>query len=129
MTSAPPRASQTAAWPAELPPPTTATRDAGAELGLGRTGGIEHSQSFELGKPVDRQPAVLRARREQDGARGDLPVVLEADEVAAVPRLEGERAVRRRAARVELARLADRAAGQLGAADPCGKAEVVLDPT
>ena len=26
MTSAPPRASQTAAWPAELPPPTTPTR-------------------------------------------------------------------------------------------------------
>jgi hypothetical protein len=28
VTSAPPRASQTAAWPAELPPPTTATREA-----------------------------------------------------------------------------------------------------
>ncbi len=96
MTSAPPRASQTAAWPAELPPPTTATRDAGAELGLGRPGGVEDGQSLELGKPVDREPPVLGARREQDGARGDLAVVLEADEVPAVPRFEGERAVRRR---------------------------------
>ena len=100
---------------------------AGAELSLGRPGGIEDGQSLELGKPVDRETPVLGARREQDGARGDLHVVLETDEVPAVPRLERERAIRRRAARVELARLADRAARELGAADAGGKAEVVLD--
>ena len=101
---------------------------AGAELRLGRSGGVEDRQSLELGEAVDRQPAVLGARCEQDGAGGDLPVVLEADEMPAVPRFEGEGAVRRRGARVELARLGDSAAGQLGAADPGGKAEVVLDP-
>src|SRR6266852_879647 len=49
--------------------------------------------------------------------------------MAAVPRFEGERAVRGRGARVELARLGDCAARELGAADPGGKAEVILDPT
>ena len=45
----------------------------------------------------------------------------------AVPRFEAERAVRRRRASVELARLGDGAARELGAADSGGKAEVVLD--
>ncbi len=65
-----------------------------AELGLGRPGGVEDRQSLELGKAVDREAAVLGARCEQDGARGDLPVVLEADAMPAVSRLEGEGAVR-----------------------------------
>ena len=129
MTSAPPRASQTAAWPAELPPPTTATREPAQSWASGAPGGVEDRQSLELGKAVDRQPPVLSTRREQDGARGDLPVVLEADEMTAVPRFEGEGAVRGRGARVELARLGDRAARELGAADAGGEAEVVLDPT
>src|SRR2546422_6501204 len=75
-----------------------------------------------------REPPVLRARCEQDGAGGDLPVVLEPDAMPTVPRFEGEGAVGRGRARVELARLGDRAAGELGAADPGGEAEVVLDP-
>ena len=45
-----------------------------------------------------------------------------------VARFEGEGAIGRRSASVELARLGDRAARELGAADPGGKAEVVLDP-
>ena len=65
-----------------------------AELGLGRPGGVEDRQPLELREAVDREPAVLGARCEQDGAGGDLLVVLEADEVAAVSRFEGERAVR-----------------------------------
>ena len=111
-----------------MPPPTTATREPAQSWASGSTGGVEDRQSFELGQAVDREPSVLGARREQDGARGDLLVVLEADEMPAVPRFEGERAVRRRGARVELARLGDCAARELGAADPGGKAEVVLDP-
>src|SRR4051795_3578140 len=42
--------------------------------------------------------------------------------------LEPECAIRRRGPRAELTGLGDRAAGQLGAADPARKAEVVLDP-
>ena len=98
-----------------------------AELGLGRPGGVEDGQSLELGKAVDWEAAVLGPRCEQDGARGDLPVVFEADEMPAVSRFEGEGAVRRRGARVELARLGDCATRQLGAADPGREAEVVLD--
>ena len=47
--------------------------------------------------------------------------------MTSVPRFEGEGAVRGRGARVELARLGHRAAGQLRAADARGEAEVVLD--
>src|SRR5262249_47001226 len=101
---------------------------AGAELRLGGARGVEGGQPLELGEPLDREPAVLRAGGEQDGAGGDLAVVLEADEMASGSRLEGERAVRRGAARVELARLRDGAARELGAGDPRGKPEVVLDP-
>src|SRR4029453_10703352 len=82
----------------------------------------------ELRKAVDGKPAVLGARCEQHGARCDLPVVLEADEMPAASRFEREGAVRRRRAGVELAYLGDCAAGQLGAADPGWEAEVVLDP-
>ena len=48
--------------------------------------------------------------------------------MASVARLERQRAVGRRGARVELARLGDRAARQLRAADPGREPEVVLDP-
>ena len=61
---------------------------AGAELGLGRPGGVEDGQSLELRQTIDGEPSVLSARREQHGARCDLPVVLEPDEMAAVPRFE-----------------------------------------
>jgi hypothetical protein len=48
--------------------------------------------------------------------------------VRCVAGLERERAIGRRRPGAELAGLRYRAAGQLGAADPAGKAEVVLDP-
>src|SRR5262249_8832213 len=91
--------------------------------------GVEDRQSFELGEAVHREPAVLRARSEQDRARGDLPVLLEPHEMPAVPRLERQRTVRRRPAGIELARLRHRAAPQLDAGEPGRKAEVVLDPS
>jgi len=49
--------------------------------------------------------------------------------MSAVPRFEREGAVRSCGARVELARLGDCAARELGAADACGEAQVVLDPS
>ena len=54
--------------------------------------------------------------------------VLELDSVRCLAGLERERAIGRRGPGAELARLGDRAADELGAADPTGKAEVVLDP-
>ena len=83
-----------------------------AELRLGRPGGVEDAHPLVLGEAVDRQPPVLRAGREQDGARRDLVVVLQPHDVASVPRFERNRAVWRRHARVELPRLGDRAAGR-----------------
>ena len=99
-----------------------------AELGLGRAGGVEDADPLVLLEPVDRQPPVFGAGREQHRAGRDLVAVLEPDEVAVVAGLERLGAVGRRRAGAELARLGDRAAGQLGAADPGREAEVVLDP-
>ena len=129
MTSAPPRGEPYGRLSGGVAAADYGDARAGAEVGFGRPGGVEDGQTLELGKAVDREAPVLSARCEQDGACGDLPVVLEADEMPAVPGLERERAVRRRGARVELARLRDCAACQFGAADSGGKAEVVLDPT
>ena len=72
-----PRASQTAAWPAELPPPTTPTRDGAAELRLGRAGGVEHAQSLVVGRgrrrgaagTGRRSRAAPRARRSRGRPR------------------------------------------------------------
>src|SRR6185436_16935029 len=104
-------------------------RDAvpGAELAFGRAGGVEHRRALELGQAVDREPPILSARREQHRSRGDLPVLLEPDEMPTVSRFERERAVGRGGSCVELARLGDRAAGELRSADPRGEAEIVLD--
>ena len=77
-----------------------------AELRLGRPGGVEDAHALELREPVDREAPVLRAGREQDGARGDLVVLFEAHEWRPSPGFERERAVGRRGAGVELARLA-----------------------
>jgi hypothetical protein len=55
-------------------------------------------------------------------------LLLEAHDVAPVPRLERDRTVGRRRPRSEFARLGDSAAGELGSGDAGGEAEVVLDP-
>ena len=99
----------------------------GAELAFGRAGGVEHRRALELGQAVDREPPILGARREQHRSRGDLPVLLEPDEMPTVSRFERERAVGRGGSCVELARLGDGAAGELRSADPRGEAEIVLD--
>jgi hypothetical protein len=128
VTSAPPRASQTAACPAELPPPTTATREPPQSCASGGPGGVEDARPLVGGKVVAGEAAVLRTGRQQDDARGDLAVVLEAHEMAAVARLERKRAVRRRKPRAEFACLRDGAAGQLRPADARREPQIVLDP-
>src|SRR5438552_16692308 len=99
----------------------------GAELAFRRAGGIEHRRALELGQVVDREPPILGARREQHRSRGDLPVLLEPDEVPTVSRFERERAVGRGGSCIELARLGDGAAGELRSADSRREAEIVLD--
>ena len=103
--------------------------DAGgaAEPGLGRAGCVEHGHPFELREAVDGQAPVLRAGGEKDGASLDAVAALEADDVTGASGLQRDRAVRGRRARVELPRLDDGPPGELGARDPAGEAEVVLD--
>ena len=99
-----------------------------AELGLGRPGGVEDAHALVLVEAFDREPPVVGAGREDDRVGDHLVVALEPDRVPGLTRLERERAIGRRSTGVELARLGDRAAGQLVAADPGREAEVVLDP-
>ena len=99
-----------------------------AELRLGWAGGVEDAHALVLGESLDRKAPVLRAGREQDRLRGDLAILFQPQDVASVSRFEGERAVGRGQAGVELPRLGDRAARQLRAAYSSREAEVVLDP-
>ena len=62
------------------------------------------------------------------GASDDHVVLFQANDVVSVPGLERGHPIRRRRPRVELPRLGDRTARELGAADTRGKSEVVLDP-
>ena len=98
-----------------------------APLRLGRARSVEDADALVVLEVVDRQPAVVRAGGEHDGARRDLSVVLQPDDVAIGSRLERERPVRRRGSSVELPRLGHRAARELGAGDAGREAEVVLD--
>lgn len=100
----------------------------GADLRLRRTGRVEDAGPLEMVEVGNRQAAVLGAGREHDRVRRDLDAALEAHGVALVAGLEGDRPVGGRRAGAELARLGDRAAGELGAADSRWEAEVVLDP-
>ena len=99
-----------------------------AEPRLGRAGGVEDADPLVVGQSLDRQAAVFGAGREQHRPRRDFVALLEVDDLAVAVGLEPFRPVGRRRPRPELARLRDRAAGQLVAADPGREPEVVLDP-
>src|SRR5207253_1583017 len=73
------------------------------------------------------EASVLRTGRQQDDARGNLAVLFEAHEMAAVAGLERKRAVGRRETRAEFARLRDGAAGQLRPGDARREPEIVLN--
>src|SRR5438309_3138205 len=104
--------------------------DAGgaAELRLGRPGRVEDADALVLVQVLERQPPVLRAGGQHDGASRDFVSLLELYEVAPVSRLERDCAIRSGRTHAELPRLGHGAARELGAADPGGEAEVVLDP-
>ena len=100
-----------------------------AEPRFGRARRVEDAEALVLVQVLEREAPVLGARREHDGAGRDLVALLELyDMTALLPRLEPDCAIGRRGPRAELARLRHGTARQLGAADPCGEAEVVLDP-
>ena len=110
-------------------PPADDTDPRGAAApGLLRPRGVEDADPFVRLDLRDRQPAVLGAGRENDGARPYLLAAFEPDEVIRGAGFERDGAVRRGHAGAELARLADGTHRQLRAADTRREAEVVLDP-
>src|SRR5215208_5819911 len=84
VTSAPPRASQTAACPAELPPPTTATREAPHSCASGGPARVERANALVVGEVVEWEPPVVGAGGEQDCARGDLVLLFHSHDVSSV---------------------------------------------
>jgi len=62
-----------------------------AQLRLGRAGRVEDADAFVVGEAVERQAAVVGARGQDDGSRGDLVVFFEPDDVSSVSRLERDR--------------------------------------
>src|SRR5262249_1838617 len=96
---------------------------------LERPGCVEDAQPLELIESVDGRTTVFGAGREQHRAGRDLVSALEPHHVTLNSGLERLGAVGRRGASMKLPRLGDRSAGKLSAADPGGKAEVVLDPS
>ena len=108
--------------------PTMATREPRTPPASGGPAAGEDAQPFEVGKAVDRQPPIFAPGREQDGASRDLLALFDPDDMLARFPARADRTVRGRGPRAELARLSDRPACELDSADPCRKAEVVLDP-
>jgi hypothetical protein len=117
-------ARNSAACPAELPPPTTATGSPRFHQGRG----VVDTSSLELREAWHVELAVAGAGRDQDRPCGYRRPVVERDEVVPVFLLERGRLGRYANSRAELLRLDDRPICQLRARDPGWEAEVVLDP-
>ena len=99
-----------------------------ASFRLRRAGRVEHADSLEVGEILEREPPIVGAGREHDGAARHLVALLQPDDMVSVARLERDRAIRSSGPGAELARLADRATRQLVAGDAGREAEIVLDP-
>ena len=64
-------ARKTAAWPAELPPPTSDHLRAPAHLPFGERRGVVDALPLEALAALDVQPAVVGARGDQEALGGD----------------------------------------------------------
>jgi hypothetical protein len=149
-TRRPSSASASAAWPAELAPPTTPAavfgeRERGLagrvgpadddrvvtrpELLAGAVGCVGDAEALVVGEARDRQPPVLDAEREDHGTCQELVAVVELESVEAFALGETERAAGNHEADAELVGLDAAAFGEFGAGDAGGEAEVVLDPS
>ena len=117
----------TAAWPAELPPPTTIDLLAAAELRLHGGRGVVDALALEALVVRHVELAVARAGRDDDGAGPDRLLVVEAQPVGLLVAVDAAHVTRDRKARTELLRLHLRAAGERLAGDAGRKAEIVLD--
>ncbi len=78
----------TAAWPAELPAPTSPTSLAGAQPRLQWRRPIMHRRALEIGEIVDLETAVLCPACDDDGTRSDpLRVGQREQKASAIPKL------------------------------------------
>ena len=121
-------ARKTVAWPAELPPPTSATSWSGAKVGFQRRGPIMDRRAFELLEPLDIQPPIARAGRDHDGARLGPLAGWQLHVARIVAAFELHRLVGDRDLDPELLRLAEGAAHQRHAGNAGREAEIILDP-
>ena len=80
VTGLPDSARNTAAWPAELPPPTTTTGGLSALPGFHRGRRVVHAFALELSEAIDVETAVARAAGDDHGATGDLGSIVEPDD-------------------------------------------------
>ena len=97
-----------------------------ARLDFGR--GIVNAGAFEVGEPVERQPAILHAGRDHDCLGTDALSVVEGGAEALILELLEERhPPRHREARPELHRLYLAAPDQVGTGNARREAHVVLD--
>ena len=129
VTGLPASARNSAAWPAELPPPTTTTGRPGALAGLDLGGRVVHALALEVVEAVDVESPVARAGGDDHGAPGDLGAVGQADDE--VPGLLPQRRWPRTGlvrCGAELLRLHERPLGEVAAGDAGREPEVVLDP-
>src|SRR4051794_2334816 len=101
----------------------------GTAARLRRAGCVEDADPLELREPVDGEAPVVGTGRDHDCARGDLIAVLCADEVTVIVGFQGNGDVGGCGPGVELARRSHGPTGELAAADPRRKAQVVLDPS
>ena len=101
---------------------------AGERLRLRHRRAVVHARSLEVDGAWRVEPPVLDAEGENDRSRGDLgSVVAGADDEAARTRREPDRAVGDLRARAEEPRLLVGPLGELPAAEPAWKAEIVAD--
>ena len=99
-----------------------------AEPRLHVGGRVVDARALELLEPRDVEPAVLDPAGDQHAARAEPRAVVQGDD--AVAAVDAERAHRagHTEARAEALRLKQRVPRELGARDPGGKPEIVLDP-
>ena len=125
-------ARKTAAWPAELPPPTSASSWPAQSLPSIERGPVVDGRALELCEIRDVDAAVADAAGDHHGARADPFLVrepeLEARRLAGREASQAHDLVRDRHLGAELLRLVEGARHQRHAGDSGRKAHVVLDP-
>ena len=120
----------TAAWPAELPPPTRMTSSPRAQPRFDRRGPVPHAAALKGSEVVDGRSAIARAGRDHQRSRANSLAVAEVQRQGAIDAaaVDGFHLGRDHDLGAEFLRLHERASGQRLAGNAGRKSEIVLDP-